>query len=219
MNSDEWINCIEPHSMLVECNARRNKRKVRHYFVACCLKARKRLPSSMALELISECGLYADGVLSAKRLKEIRVKYENELDFFNKRTSNRITASLGDRYTTALLCKRLFTNDPPAYNFSTEIAWLFPEPQRKSVFKWQSNVVREIFPNPFQSVPVFRKGRDVIAIAEGIYSSSQFDTMPILADALEDAGCNNEHILTHCRNPHAVHVRGCWVVDLVLGKS
>jgi hypothetical protein len=42
--------------------------------------------------------------------------------------------------------------------------------------------------------------------------------MPILADALEDAGCDNADILSHCRQPGA-HVRGCWVVDLVLGKS
>jgi hypothetical protein len=43
--------------------------------------------------------------------------------------------------------------------------------------------------------------------------------MPILADALQDAGCDNMDVLTHCRDAAQVHVRGCWVVDLVLGKS
>jgi hypothetical protein len=43
--------------------------------------------------------------------------------------------------------------------------------------------------------------------------------MPILADALQDAGCEDDAILAHCRDPHLTHVRGCWVVDLVLGKS
>jgi hypothetical protein len=42
--------------------------------------------------------------------------------------------------------------------------------------------------------------------------------MPILADALEDAGCDNADILQHCRGA-GEHVRGCWVVDLVLGKE
>ncbi len=42
--------------------------------------------------------------------------------------------------------------------------------------------------------------------------------MPILADALEEAGCDNAEVLTHCREP-GVHVRGCWVVDLVLDKT
>ena len=43
--------------------------------------------------------------------------------------------------------------------------------------------------------------------------------MPILADALQDAGCDNDHILSHCRDANQIHVRGCWVVDLVLGKG
>jgi hypothetical protein len=43
--------------------------------------------------------------------------------------------------------------------------------------------------------------------------------MPILADALQDAGCDNPDILEHCREATAAHVRGCWVVDLVLGRE
>ncbi len=42
--------------------------------------------------------------------------------------------------------------------------------------------------------------------------------MPILADALQDAGCDNDTVLNHCRDDKQVHVRGCWVVDLLLGK-
>jgi hypothetical protein len=55
-------------------------------------------------------------------------------------------------------------------------------------------------------------------LAEGIYQERAFDRMPILADALQDAGCDNEDVLTHCRQP-GEHVRGCWVVDLVLNKE
>jgi len=60
---------------------------------------------------------------------------------------------------------------------------------------------------------------DVLAIASGMYKSGDFSPMPILADALQDAGCDNENMLSHSRDPKANHVRGCWVVDLVLGKS
>jgi hypothetical protein len=55
---------------------------------------------------------------------------------------------------------------------------------------------------------------DVLAVARGIYQEKAFDRMPILADALQDAGCDNEEVLNHCRQP-GVHVRGCWCVDLV----
>jgi len=52
-----------------------------------------------------------------------------------------------------------------------------------------------------------------------MYESRDFSAMPILANALQDAGCDNEEVLNHCRDANQVHVRGCWVVDLVLGKE
>jgi hypothetical protein len=55
-------------------------------------------------------------------------------------------------------------------------------------------------------------------LASHIYDSRAFDRLPILADALEEAGCKDAEILAHCRGP-GPHVRGCWVVDLVLGKE
>jgi hypothetical protein len=55
-------------------------------------------------------------------------------------------------------------------------------------------------------------------IAQAIYDARAFHRLPVLADALEDAGCDNADILGHCRQP-SDHVRGCWVVDLLLGKE
>jgi hypothetical protein len=55
-------------------------------------------------------------------------------------------------------------------------------------------------------------------IAEGIYAERAFDRLPILADALLDAGCDNEELIAHCRGA-GPHVRGCWVVDTILRKS
>jgi hypothetical protein len=58
----------------------------------------------------------------------------------------------------------------------------------------------------------------VQSLTTQMYESRDFGAMPILADALQDAGCDDEQVLTHCRT-EAMHVRGCWVVDLVLGKE
>ena len=58
----------------------------------------------------------------------------------------------------------------------------------------------------------------MIKLAETIYDEEAFDRLPILADALEDAGCTDPAILDHCRKP-GVHTRGCWVVDCILGKA
>jgi hypothetical protein len=80
--------------------------------------------------------------------------------------------------------------------------------------------LRDVFGNPFRPVtldPAWRTA-NVVSLARAIYDERAFDRMPILADALEDAGCTSADVLEHCRRP-GEHVRGCWVVDLVLGKE
>jgi hypothetical protein len=59
----------------------------------------------------------------------------------------------------------------------------------------------------------------VLVVFLWIYAEQAFDRMPILADALQNAGCDNTDVLNHCRDTSLTHVRGCWVVDLLLGKS
>ena len=58
----------------------------------------------------------------------------------------------------------------------------------------------------------------VARIAQAIHDERAFDRLPILADALEEAGCQDADILGHCRHP-GPHVRGCWAVDLLLVKE
>ena len=85
----------------------------------------------------------------------------------------------------------------------------------------QTDLLREIFGNPFRPVtfsPAWWTDT-AVALARQMYDSREFSAMPILADALQDAGCDNEDILNHLRDGTLVHVRGCWVVDLVLGKQ
>ncbi len=86
--------------------------------------------------------------------------------------------------------------------------------------KAHANIIRDIFGNPFRPVSFEADWRtyNTTAIAREMYVSRDFSAMPILADALQDAGCDNKRILDHCRKP-GEHVRGCWVVDLVLGKE
>jgi hypothetical protein len=55
-------------------------------------------------------------------------------------------------------------------------------------------------------------------LAQVIYDDRRFSDLPILADALEEAGCDDDAIVAHCRGG-GEHVRGCWVVDLLLGKK
>ena len=94
---------------------------------------------------------------------------------------------------------------------------------RNAQRKEQATLFRCIHGNPFCSVHLDQNvlmwnDQTLIEIAQAIYTDRAFDRLPILADALEDAGCDNADILAHCRGP-GPHVRGCWVVDLILGKT
>jgi hypothetical protein len=88
----------------------------------------------------------------------------------------------------------------------------------------QSELLRDLFGNPFRRVPSVSSAlltwndRLVERLAQSAYEERAFERLPILADALEDAGCTDRAILDHCRGP-GPHVRGCWVVDLILGKT
>jgi hypothetical protein len=85
----------------------------------------------------------------------------------------------------------------------------------------QCALIRDIFGNPFRPVafdPAWRTDT-AVSLAKHMYENRDFSAMPILADALQDAGCDSDDILSHCRDEKQPHVRGCWVVDLVLGKA
>ncbi|OWK40939.1 hypothetical protein FRUB_04831 [Fimbriiglobus ruber] len=81
-------------------------------------------------------------------------------------------------------------------------------------------LMRCVFGNPFRPVTFSPSwlSSTTAALARQMYDSRDFSTMPILADALQDAGCDNADVLSHCRGG-GPHVRGCWVVDRVLGKE
>ena len=86
---------------------------------------------------------------------------------------------------------------------------------------FQAGLVRDIFGLlPFRALSVNPTWRtpELVAVAQEIYVENAFDRMQELAAALGDAGCDNADMLAHCRGPSS-HVRGCWVVDAVLGKE
>lgn len=94
------------------------------------------------------------------------------------------------------------------------------QPARDLEKRSQADLLRDIFGNPFRPVPFSPSWLTptVTALAQSIYEDRRFDALPILADALEEAGCTNDNILAHGRDG-SEHARGCWVVDGLLAKS
>src|SRR5262249_35289724 len=83
-----------------------------------------------------------------------------------------------------------------------------------------TRLLRDVMGNPFSPLEWNSAWQTatVTSLAQAIYNERGFDRLPILADALEDAGCDNAEMLNHCRQV-GEHIRGCWVVDLILGKK
>src|SRR5205823_5559696 len=84
----------------------------------------------------------------------------------------------------------------------------------------QADLVRDVFSNLYSPVildPMCREWREALVarLARSIYEDRSFECMPILGDALEEAGCTDVEVLAHCR-ADTKHARGCWVLDLVL---
>ncbi len=109
------------------------------------------------------------------------------------------------------------TPTPPDYSYFQRDTW---NPSRLREEKVQTTLLRDLFDDLFQSTDLEAAclrwdGGLVLNMAEVIYRQRAFDQLPILADALEEAGCANTAILDHCHSA-AAHTRGCWVLDRLL---
>ncbi len=95
-----------------------------------------------------------------------------------------------------------------------------------------ADLLREVFGPPASSrgvaVPVYRwvprirsadRTDTVLLLARQMWKANNFSAMPILADALQDAGCDRADVLDHCRSPDQPHCRGCWVLDAILNAN
>jgi hypothetical protein len=91
---------------------------------------------------------------------------------------------------------------------------------RQAELAAQCQLLREIVGNPFRTIPpnAIRLTPTILTLARSLYEGGALDGLPILADALEEAGCSEQTILDHLRGP-GLHCRGCWAVDLVLAKE
>ena len=186
---------------------RPSERKLRLFMVACCQLDRTAITYSDGLALVALAEHQADAEVTADELAKARKIVHRWC-----RKQPAITGPWPERdkrwvglwgpYQSA-------TDTPtkPPYGFLND-------PDYRPV-------LADILGPPSKSVafpPAWRTDT-VVPLARTMYESRDFSAMPILADALEDAGCDHADILDHCRDTALAHVRGCWVVDLVLGKE
>lgn len=199
MTEEEWLASGDSANLLTALSDRRHERKLRLYATACCARSSTtiRFPPMKRALLLSE--QLADGKVGVESLEALgqvigRIWY----------------AVTDDEHDTHWSILGLTSGSA---HFAAQTVAAIPEEGRVKI-------LRDIFGNPFRPVAFDPRWgtSDVVGLARAIYDDKAFERMPILADALVDAGCEDEQVIVHCRGDGA-HVRGCWVVDAILGKE
>jgi len=230
MTKTEWLTCTDPQAMLSVLFSTGSDRKLRLTACAFCRLIWDLITDEQARLLVELAELFADGQADDPDLITTRQELETLIRPAHVRTgqtfawSKRQAVANGPTWTVLEA-----TGSEPAQAVRESLAWSSrvrsnsPEGPwtKQQVCELQATIIRDILGNdPSCPVAIDPRWRmpGVLTPAQVIYENRAFDRLPVLADALEEAGCTDAAILEHCRGP-GPHVRGCWVVDLLLGKS
>jgi hypothetical protein len=241
MTEAEWLACTDPTPMLEFLRGKASDRKLRLFAVASCRHLQSPWPSPPEYcEFLEWAELFADGAASSEDLATI-----------GEEVTEYVYDYAPDWWTGIARVVACAIHLPCADPFAIRHATIqvvrydrFPgedcSGEESEEFTYQAALLRELAgPLPFHPLSVHPAWLTptVVGIAQGIYYDRAFDRLPILADALEEAGCSNADILAHCRrlrrghrrlfhgrrlaesSQPGEHVRGCWVLDLLLGKE
>ncbi|MCI0700982.1 MAG: hypothetical protein L0241_07860 [Planctomycetia bacterium] len=224
MTEAQWLACRTSRKMLAFLQGRLSQRKALLIGCACCRLHWSEITLAEYRSATEILERMADGVASEQEIAEGRRVANYALDMHTG-----TIRGIPRRYKTraagcgAWAVREMFGPDHlDAESVDSALAHLWYIGKSPSVgARRHSRVVRDICGNPFRPVAFDPEWltSDVLLLARGIYEERAFDRMPILADALQDAGCDNDDILNHLRDAKQTHVRGCWAVDLVLGKE
>ena len=223
MTEAEWLAATDPTPMLEFLRDRASDRKLRLFAVALARQFWDRIAEPSQRDAIELAEQGSDGLIDAEAMTAAAKRVDG-LFLVRQAEMGATTPLAWYRAATpesrSLLYWVLFTVAPGKMQWLRNTELLLYKMASEVNRPHQLPVLREVFGNPFRHVITHPEWltSTVVALAEGIYQDRAFDRMPILADALQDAGCENENVLNHCRLP-GDHVRGCWVVDLLLGKA
>jgi hypothetical protein len=214
-------------------------RKLRLFACSCYIRIRHLLPNPLAQAAVEVGERFADDRATIEELKQAGDRLQRSLDALEgpwraSRGAERTT--LQPTYEALALAKQITLPEAPkaayyassnAYMTAASIA--NPEAasyeadfcvSQRTEERAQADLLRCIFgPLPFRPVAVEDTWRtaSVLELARLAYEDRDFTVLPVLADAVEDAGCTNDDILGHLRGT-GPHTRGCFAVDLLLGR-
>jgi biotin carboxyl carrier protein len=249
MTEAEWLACADPSPMLNFVQDKASKRKLLLFACACCRLIQARCPKDQNQQRIETLQRFADGLAAMEEIEAATFRVRSPMigRVYGQESPGSppfvTVGSLVEPGSCVALIEamKLFNEifagcdgviaevlfrSGDVVEFDDALYRIIPMPIVDGTGwrrKLRVALAQEVFGNPFRPIAVHSavlawNSATVRRIAHGIYNDHAFDRLPILADALEDAGCDNADILTHCRGL-GPHVRGCWVIDLLLGKE
>jgi hypothetical protein len=218
MTESDWLACANPRTMLYWLGDRVDRRRA--LLFACACERRLWDQPDCDHDKVTAAERYADGQAPAEEL--FAVLEDIGIDGITLESVTEMDPVSWATYESedsAGFAANLVISEDKMHTAADERTWQAANDAERAV---QSDLLRDIFGNPFRPAavdPAWLTWRDgtVRRLAEVIYAERRFADLPVLADALEEAGCDNPDILNHCRGGE--HVRGCWVVDLLLGMG
>ena len=249
MTESEWLVCDDANPMFhcLSKATRLTERKVRLFAVACCRRIAYWFTDPALGAALDVAERYADGLASEAELTaadQAALAVEEQLE--TEAEDDPARANAADAFYHAAKavgqtvcldhpdCRFIYrmrdtilhvahtaafaaTADPWDREEDRHTAWGRAERTER---RQLADLVREVFGNLFRTCSLDQHGltSTVFGLAQAIYDERAFDQLPILADALEEAGCTDADILRHLRGP-GPHARGCWSLDLLLGKE
>lgn len=235
-----WLNCdTRPHDLANVALPRVSVRKVRLFGVACCDLVKQRMGDARSRRAVDVARRHADGFASDD---ELRIAADAADDAVRAmlcaRPSGSVLGATDPETAAAALAAnvtesldRTPTPDSPDgwyslcagggsisdFLISHTIKASAGDPLVRTKI---TGLLRDICGSPFRPATADRAWltAPVVERARSLYETQEFDRLPALADALEEAGCTNDAILVHLRSA-GPHVRGCWALDLILGQD
>ena len=233
MNEEEWLACTDPTPMLDFLRGKVSDRKLRLFVCACCRRIWHKLFDTQSRRAVEVAERLADGQADPAEVAAARTEMEGLIRRREQEWSEE--ASLSEAallYSHVDRLPRMLAQSALEEGVTTQWTGLAadfraagPADQRPLVA-----FLHDIFGNPFRPVtiaPAILAWNDaaVVRLAQAAYDERHLPAgtldngrLAVLADALEEAACTDAEILDHLRGP-GPHVRGCWPVDLCLGKS
>jgi hypothetical protein len=222
MTEQQWQTSDRPTEMLTYLRDWASPRKLRLFGVACCYRIWQYMSSAVSRNTLEIAERFADGLVSAEDLRRAHEAARAEalrIDAAVDGADAAMDVALADAADAAVFSSGHVVNAVYERMFMDKQV----QPGTRADYQElavHAHLLRVIFGNPFRPVTIALAWRTptVLSQAEAINAEKAFERLPMLADALVHVGCADAHVLNHCGGP-GPHVRGCWVIDALLGKE